>query len=192
MAAKAQDNRFQNLTIDYHKVMTLTPTKRVEMTDTTEGRSLLTSLTPQQLQTAFPYQYGRDDPTGEKLRSITTGKAQQPQAGDKPELSESTRERLGGNRGRSDPGARAQLTKEQKEKAWFHPFRADVKSESFDKKGLIDYFKLGIPSTGMLCLEWWAFEIMTLFAAYISLTATASQVIVLNVAALFFMPILGL
>jgi len=115
MAAKAQDNRFQNLTIDYHKVMTLTPTKRVEMADTTEGRSLLTSLTPQQLQTAFPYQYGRDDPTGEKLRSITTGKAQQPQAGDKPELSESTRERLGGNRGRSDPGARAQLTKEQKE-----------------------------------------------------------------------------
>jgi MATE family multidrug resistance protein len=84
------------------------------------------------------------------------------------------------------------LTKEQKEKAWFHPFRADVKSECFDKKGLIDYFKLGIPSTGMLCLEWWAFEIMTLFAAYISLTATASQVIVLNVAALFFMPILGL
>lgn len=66
------------------------------------------------------------------------------------------------------------LTKEIKEKAWFSPFRPDVKSECFDKKGLIDYFKLGIPSTGMLCLEWWAFEIMTLLAAYISLKATAA------------------
>jgi len=116
MAAKVQDNRFQNLTIDYHKVMNLTPTRRVEMVDTTEGRSLLTSLTPQQLQTAFPYQYGRDDPTGQKLKGITTGSAQQPQAGDKPELSQGTRERLGGGgRGRSDPGAKAQLTAEQKE-----------------------------------------------------------------------------
>jgi hypothetical protein len=115
MAAKAQDNRFQNLTIDYRKVMNLSPTKRVELTDTSEGRSLLTSLTPQQLQTAFPYQYGRDDPTGEKLRSITTGKAQEPQPGDKPELSQSTREKLGGSRGRSDPGAKLQLTNEQRE-----------------------------------------------------------------------------
>jgi MATE family multidrug resistance protein len=67
-----------------------------------------------------------------------------------------------------------------------------VKSECFEIKGLIQYFKLGIPSTGMLCLEWWAFEIMTLLAAYISLTATAVQVIMMNMAALIFMPILGL
>jgi multidrug resistance protein, MATE family len=65
------------------------------------------------------------------------------------------------------------LTKEQKEKTWFSPFRPDVKSECFEIKGLMNYFKLGIPSTGMLCLEWWAFEIMTLLAAYISLKATA-------------------
>ena len=67
-----------------------------------------------------------------------------------------------------------------------------MRIECFDKKGLIDYFKLGIPSTGMLCLEWWSFEIMTVFAAYISLSATASQVIMMNMAALFFMPSLGL
>jgi hypothetical protein len=48
-----------------------------------------------------------------------------------------------------------------------------MKRECFEIKGLIQYFKLGIPSTGMLCLEWWAFEIMTLLAAYISLKATA-------------------
>ena len=67
-----------------------------------------------------------------------------------------------------------------------------MKNECFDKKGLIDYFKQGIPSTGMLCLEWWAFEIMTVFAACISLTATATQVIMMNIGALFFMPSLGL
>ena len=76
--------------------------------------------------------------------------------------------------------------------AWFIPFRADVKSECFDKNGLIDYFKEGIPSIGMLSLEWWAYEIMTVFAAYISLKATAAQVILINLASLFFMPVLGL
>lgn len=65
------------------------------------------------------------------------------------------------------------LTKDQKEMTWFSPFRSDVRSECFNITGLINYFKLGIPSTGMLCLEWWAFEIMTLLAAYISLKATA-------------------
>jgi MATE family multidrug resistance protein len=44
----------------------------------------------------------------------------------------------------------------------------------------------------MLCLEWWAYEIMTVFAAYISLKATAAQVILINLASLFFMPVLGL
>ncbi len=66
------------------------------------------------------------------------------------------------------------LTREMKEKAWFSPFRSDVKHECFEMKGLIEYFKLGIPSTGMPCLEWWALEIMTLLAAFISLKATAS------------------
>ena len=115
MAAKAEDNRFQNLTIDYHKVLDLAPTKRSELLDTTEGRSLLTSLTPQQLQTAFPYQYDSDTASGKKLKSITTGSAQQPQTGDKPELSQGTKEKLGGGKGRSDPGAKLQLTNEQRE-----------------------------------------------------------------------------
>ena len=115
MAAKAEDTRFQNLTVDHHKIMNLAPARRVELLDSSEGRSMLSSLTPQQLQSSFPYQYGRDDATGQKLKSITTGKAQEPQPGDKPELSQGTRERLGGSRGRSDPGAKAQLSKEQRE-----------------------------------------------------------------------------
>lgn len=117
MAAKAEDTRFQNLTIDYHKVMNLAPTRRLELVDTTEGRSLLKNLTPQQLQSAFPYNYGRDDATGQKLKGIATKQSDDTvyKPGDKPELSQSTREKLGGGRGRSDPGAKAQLTNEQRE-----------------------------------------------------------------------------
>ena len=84
------------------------------------------------------------------------------------------------------------LTPELKLKSWFHPFVPEVKSDCFDRAGLIDFFKRGIPSTGMLCLEWWAFEVMIFFSAFISLKATAAQVITLNTAALFFMPTLGL
>ena len=115
MAAKAEDTRFQNLTVDHHKIMNLAPARRVELLDSSEGRSMLSSLTPQQLQSSFPYQYGRDDATGQKLKSITTGKAQEPQAGDKSGVDATLKNNLGGGRGRSDPGAKAQLSKEQKE-----------------------------------------------------------------------------
>ena len=115
MAAKAEDTRFQNLTVDHHAIMNLAPARRVELLDSSEGRSMLSSLTPQQLQSAFPYQCGRDDATGQKLKSITTGKAQEPQPGDKSGVDATVKNNLGGGRGRSDPGAKAQLTAEQKE-----------------------------------------------------------------------------
>lgn len=38
--------------------------------------------------------------------------------------------------------------------------------ESFT--GLREYLKVGIPSTTMLCLEWWSFEVLALMAGYIS------------------------
>jgi Na+-driven multidrug efflux pump len=82
--------------------------------------------------------------------------------------------------------------KEIKELAWFYPFDFNHKSDCFDRKGLKDYFLAGIPSTGMLCMESWAFHFMTLFSALISVKATAVQVISLNIGALFYMPTLGL
>jgi hypothetical protein len=33
---------------------------------------------------------------------------------------------------------------------------------------------IGIPSAGLLCLEWWAFEIITLLSGYISVEAVAA------------------
>lgn len=29
------------------------------------------------------------------------------------------------------------------------------------------YLVLGVPSAAMMCLEWWAYEVMTLMAGYI-------------------------
>lgn len=33
--------------------------------------------------------------------------------------------------------------------------------------GIGQYLSLGIPSAMMLCLEWWAYEVMTLMAGYL-------------------------
>jgi MATE family multidrug resistance protein len=74
-----------------------------------------------------------------------------------------------------------------RKEAWFLPNRA-----CFDLKGLMEFMKLGIPSIGMQCLEWWGFELMTLFSAWISMEATAAQIITLNTAVIAFMPILGI
>ena len=38
--------------------------------------------------------------------------------------------------------------------------------ESFT--GLKDYLNVGIPSTTMLCLEWWSFEVLAFMAGYVS------------------------
>ena len=50
--------------------------------------------------------------------------------------------------------------------------------ESFQELG--PYLKIGIPSTTMLCMEWWSFEVLAIMAGYISVEATGAHVIVLN------------
>jgi Na+-driven multidrug efflux pump len=84
------------------------------------------------------------------------------------------------------------LDPETKNLSWFTFFNPSYKADCFDKKGLLDYFRQGIPSTCMLCMESWAFHLMTLLSALISVKATAVQVISLNIGALFYMPTLGL
>ena len=74
-----------------------------------------------------------------------------------------------------------------RKEAWFLPTRS-----CFDFQGLYSFMKLGVPSIGMLCLEWWGFEFMTLFSAWISMDATAAQIVILNTAVIAFMPALGL
>ncbi len=54
--------------------------------------------------------------------------------------------------------------------------------------GFIEFIKFGIPSIGIVCLDWWSFELLILFAAGISVKSIAIQVIVMNNGHLFYMP----
>jgi len=111
--ARTKDNRFQNLTIDYRKLMDLNVSRRFELLDSTEGRRLLSSFTPVELANAFPYTPGTDN--RRKLESLTTGTWQNKQPGDKSDVSVGTKRDLGG--GGSNPAVQqkiASLTSEQK------------------------------------------------------------------------------
>lgn len=63
--------------------------------------------------------------------------------------------------------------------------------ESFEIKGLLDFMKLGLPSIGMVCLEWWSFEIMTIYSAWLGVREAATQIIILNTEIVTFMASLG-
>lgn len=58
--------------------------------------------------------------------------------------------------------------------------------------GISQYLSYGIPSASMLCLEWWAFEVMTLIAGYIGVEYQASHIVLMNIIAFLFMFALGL
>lgn len=60
----------------------------------------------------------------------------------------------------------ASLQKDIKD-SWFLPGK-----ETFIN--IWPYIKLALPTTMMICLEWWAFEVLTLMAGFISIDAIAS------------------
>jgi multidrug resistance protein, MATE family len=62
--------------------------------------------------------------------------------------------------------------------------------EAFEK--LHDFVALGLPGTIMICSEWWAYEILTIFASILGTESVASQAIILQVASLCFMVPIGL
>jgi multidrug resistance protein, MATE family len=54
-----------------------------------------------------------------------------------------------------------------------------------------EFIKLGLPGTVMLCSEWWAYEILTIFASLLGTAQVAAQTIILQTASLAFMVPLG-
>jgi MATE family multidrug resistance protein len=40
--------------------------------------------------------------------------------------------------------------------------------------GIIDYVKIGAPSTFMICLDWWAWELNLMFSGYFGVTQQAT------------------
>lgn len=68
----------------------------------------------------------------------------------------------------------------------WHMFNAD----SF--KGWWEYLKYGVPSALMLCLEWWCFEILALYAGFLSINELAANVILFNLISFLFQIPLGM
>jgi MATE family multidrug resistance protein len=79
-----------------------------------------------------------------------------------------------------------------KEETWFLPRNHSEIMECCNSKSLWEFFKFGVGSIGTICLEWWSFEFMMLFSSYISVKATATQIILMNTCSLCFMLPLGL
>ena len=53
------------------------------------------------------------------------------------------------------------------------------------------YFSLAIPSTMMLCLDWWVWELMVLISGYLGVDEQAATIVVMNVVSLAYMFIMG-
>jgi len=77
-------------------------------------------------------------------------------------------------------------------KTWYIPATKNQWKEVLDKQGLKEYTIFGFSSMGTICLEWWSFECMMLLSSYISVKATATQIIIMNTCSLFYMLPLGL
>lgn len=56
----------------------------------------------------------------------------------------------------------------------------------------MEFVSLGVPGTVMLCSEWWAYEILTIFASMLGTEEVAAQSVILQTAGLAFMLPLGL
>lgn len=56
----------------------------------------------------------------------------------------------------------------------------------------MEFLKYGIPGTAMQCFEWWAFEVIAIFAGILSVTDLAAQVVIINIIGLIYMIPLGI
>ena len=54
-----------------------------------------------------------------------------------------------------------------------------------------EFLKLGVPGTAMQCCEWWAFEILAIFAGMRGPHQLSAQVAVINIIGLLYMIPLG-
>ena len=59
-------------------------------------------------------------------------------------------------------------------------------------KGLGTFLTIGIPGMLMLCFEWWAFELLAIFAGLLSVNDLAAEVVIINMITFIFMLPLGI
>lgn len=70
-------------------------------------------------------------------------------------------------------------------KTWILPDRRSVSN-------IHEYMRIGFAGAMMLCFEWWAFELLAIFAGYLGVNALAAEVIIINIVAFVFMLPLGI
>ena len=63
--------------------------------------------------------------------------------------------------------------------------------ESFNWDGAKEFLRLGVPGTMMQCAEWWAFELLAIFAGMLGKHQLAAQVACINIIGFIFMVPLG-
>jgi MATE family multidrug resistance protein len=76
------------------------------------------------------------------------------------------------------------------QRAVFDHYRAPL----FEEESFLDwpsYIKLALPTTGLMCIEWWAFEFIVIFAGILGVKELAAQVAIMNVNGFVFMFPLG-
>lgn len=64
----------------------------------------------------------------------------------------------------------------------------------FEEESFLDwpaYIKLAVPTTLLMCIEWWAFEFVIIFSGIIGVKELAAQVAIMNVNGFVFMFSLG-
>ena len=64
--------------------------------------------------------------------------------------------------------------------------------KSFEWNKVKSFLRLAVPGTMMQCAEWWAFEILTIFAGMLGPHHLAAQVAVINILGLIYMVPLGI
>ncbi|CAM9560169.1 unnamed protein product, partial [Ectocarpus fasciculatus] len=75
--------------------------------------------------------------------------------------------------------------------SWRHPYvQRTIRGpsiEAIDVGKIWEFVKLGTPGMIMICSEWWAYEILTLFASQISAAAVTAQTLLFNLGNLSYM-----
>ena len=73
---------------------------------------------------------------------------------------------------------------------FFKPYKAPI----FEEESFLDwgaYLKLAVPTTFLMCIEWWAFEFVIIFSGILGVKQLAAMVAVMNVNSFVFMFPLG-
>ena len=66
------------------------------------------------------------------------------------------------------------------------------KRSDLDWEGAKAYLRIAIPTTIMICLDWWAWELMILISGTFGVDQQAAQICIMHIVAFAYMAAIGL